>query len=738
MPSSVSYSVNKPPAKRPFRLRFGIRLKLLALSLFLFAIPWLGYQYVWELESYLRIGQEQTMVGTARAVATALHERPSLFDTQSAYLTDVKPGTDLYAHKIHDPIRLDGNLDDWLDYQHLSIDYGQDHLLDFAAQYKPDSFHFRHMVGQFGAYLYAMFEVTDEAVLLRSKDSLRVDRNDYLQIAMTDPEGTFKRYVVAPQEAGWVNAYLLSAPLDSMRPVALETQIQGRWLNTDQGYNIELRFPLSMMHSKIAFAITDVDDPINRQMRYRIGTANPNKSDALGTVLVPSPEIEKIIKGLKYSNARVWVIDKHKRVLARSGSIHKSVGLSTTAYTASRKKTASWWQHMEQQWLLPIYYQILTKPPAEFIDDLQDAYALQGQDINEALSGTPASLWRLSPDNKAVILSAAHPIYIDDNVMGAVVVEQTTNGIRTLRNRALEKLFHVILAVMGLGTLALFLFASRMSFRIRKLRNQTEAAIDSHGKIVATIPNGNARDEIGDLATTFNIVLGKLGQYNAYLQNMSARLSHELRTPVAIVKSSLENLQLSTQNPEDAQYIARAQQGIKRLSTILNNMSEATRLEQAIQTDEREVFDLSALLEGYVAGYRMTYPSHKFTFNNLSDDTRLSGSGDLFGQMLDKIIANALEFSPAKTAIAVTFEQVGNQHLLCIDNDGPPLPQDMQGKLFDSMVSVRGEQASTQPHLGLGLYIAKIIAQFHGADIHIENRQAETGKHLGVRVTLTF
>ena len=67
-------------------LRFSLRLQLLLLSLFLFTIPWLGYKYVWELEQYLRAGQEQTLIGTARSVATALHERPALFDSQSAYL----------------------------------------------------------------------------------------------------------------------------------------------------------------------------------------------------------------------------------------------------------------------------------------------------------------------------------------------------------------------------------------------------------------------------------------------------------------------------------------------------------------------------------------------------------------------------------------------------------------------------------------------------------------------------
>ena len=86
------------------RLRFSIRLQLLVLSLFFFAIPYLGYNYVWELEQYLRTGQEQTMIGTARAVATALHERPALFDSESAYLKDVRPGTDLYAPPIPYPI----------------------------------------------------------------------------------------------------------------------------------------------------------------------------------------------------------------------------------------------------------------------------------------------------------------------------------------------------------------------------------------------------------------------------------------------------------------------------------------------------------------------------------------------------------------------------------------------------------------------------------------------------------
>ncbi|WP_299076095.1 proteobacterial dedicated sortase system histidine kinase [uncultured Paraglaciecola sp.] len=721
------------------KFRFGLRLKLLFFSSFLLAIPWLGYQYVWEMETYLRIGQEQTMVGTARAVATALHERPLLFDSQSAYLADVKPGTDLYAHKIAYPIQLDGKLDDWQDYQHLAIAYGQQNLIDAIQEYQPESLHFTHMVGQYDKYLYAMFAVTDNTVLLRPSNSLRIDKNDHLQIAMTDQSGLFQRYIIAPSQAGWVNAYLLKDSLDSLQPARLETQIQGQWRNTAKGYHLELRFPLAMMSSKIAFAIVDVDNPQSRATEHIIGTANPSQVDSLGTVLVPSPDIEKILKGLKYSNARVWVVDKHRRVLARSGEIHSASGVQNkpTVGVANNGQSASansWWKYLENNWLLPLYYQILTKPPADFVDDLRDAFALQGQDISQALAGTPSSLWRLSSDNKAVIMSAAHPIYIDETVMGAVVVEQTTNGIRTLRNKALEQQFHYILLVILISTLALFIIASRISWRIRSLRNDTENAIDQQGKIIGDIVPSKTRDEIGDLSRTFTHVLSRLSQYNTYLENMASRLSHELRTPVAIVNSSLDNLLLEDQKPESKQYVDRAKQGITRLSKILSNMSEATRLEQAIQSSEPETFDLVELINGCVAGYRLAYASRDFEVQVSVSNSTFHGAPELFAQMLDKIIANGVEFSELNSVINLQMVNSDQGYVLTISNQGSVLPENMQHQLLDSMVSVRKQQNTEQPHLGLGLYIAKIIAQYHHGEIRIDNLKDKSG----VVVTLEF
>ena len=94
--------------KNKLHLRFGLRIKLLLLSSFLFAIPWFGYQYVWEMEKYLRFGQEQTIIGTARALATSLHERPNLFNNQASFLPDVEKGKDLYGYQLSQAINLDG------------------------------------------------------------------------------------------------------------------------------------------------------------------------------------------------------------------------------------------------------------------------------------------------------------------------------------------------------------------------------------------------------------------------------------------------------------------------------------------------------------------------------------------------------------------------------------------------------------------------------------------------------
>jgi len=726
----------------------------LLLSGFLFSIPWFGYQYVWEMEKYLRYGQEQTIIGTARALATAMHERDNLFNNQASFLPSVEKGKDLYSYGLSAPIQLDGLNNDWPDFANKAHFYQQNNQLYHQLTPEQLSVNLTAAVGTYGKYLYLYFAVIDDKVIYRDNNARSITNNDHLELAFINPQGVFSRFIISNKTTGWIDAYRITDVNDDI-PVPAR-QIQGHWRDTTQGYNVEVRVPLTEFNDNIAFAVHDVDSPLGA-IQTSLGSADPSSAATLGTILVPSPEIERIVKGMSYTNSSIWVVDQHHRVLATTGNIKKASGVWNKRVNLNNERDENieqnllfqLWDKIESKLLKPLYERILTQPPSNFIDQLYDSENLTGKHIESALAGEPMSQWRLTTDQQAVVLSAAYPIYIDEQVKGAVIVEETTNGIRTLRNQALEKLFSSILAIMLLGALAFFLFASRISNRIRTLSNQAELAIDEHGRINGNVDTSTANDEIGDLARSFSTAVNRLGQYNHYLENMSSRLSHELRTPIAVVRTSLETLAMQQQLQatakqtdegdmakvgQDNPYLVRALQGIERLSLILTNINEATRIEEILQNTEKNLFDLAQVLNGCMQGYRLIYPKVEFCFNELATPKyQLMGSPEHIAQLLDKVIANAVEFSNDDK---VTVNVVSNNHqiTITISNKGELLPEQMSEQLFDSMVSIRQKHNNDQPHLGLGLYIARLICQFHNGAIKAENSQNKSG----VAVTITL
>ena len=381
---------------------------------------------------------------------------------------------------------------------------------------------------------------------------------------------------------------------------------------------------------------------------------------------------------------------------------------------------------------------LIPRPSEDFDEAIADDVLATGREISGALQGRPGFRLRNTSDGKAVVISAAHPIWNGDEVAGAVVVEETTNPILSVRSQALERLIVLTLAAFAVAAAVLIWFATRISARIRRLRDEAESAIDARGRLAHLVTAQNAGDEIGDLSRSFSAMLAKLAQHHAYLESMASRLSHELRTPIAVVRSSLENLRLA---PADARvYIERAEQGLARLATILTRMSEASRLEQGLASLERERFDLAAVVAGCVGGYRLAYPDRSFELALPREQAFSRGSPDLAAQLLDKLVANAVDFSrghPGPVRIRLTLDGAGHA-LLVVANKGPLLPEAASGKLFEAMVSARGERAresgSAEPHLGLGLYVARLIAEFHGGAMGAENLPAGDG----VAVTASF
>jgi signal transduction histidine kinase len=217
-------------------------------------------------------------------------------------------------------------------------------------------------------------------------------------------------------------------------------------------------------------------------------------------------------------------------------------------------------------------------------------------------------------------------------------------------------------------------------------------------------------------------VLGRLSQYNHYLENMAARLSHEIRTPVAVVKSSLENLELiEDKNSEQAHtFVHRAKEGLARLSLILHSMSEATRLEQVLQGYQKSEVDLVPLLEHYVHGLN-AYSATPVVLHCEPQTMVIKASPDLLTQMLDKVTSNAMDFAFEGSTIDIYLR--GNGAIEVV-NTGPAIKAAMKEELFNLMVSVRDKNTDAL-HLGLGLYMAKLIAEFHEMAISIDNGEQD-------------
>ena len=718
---------------------FGIRFKLVFLSSFLLVIPWLGYQYILEMEDYLARGQEQTVLGTAQALATALNERPELFNEGS--YSPATRSEDLYVYPVYSPLSLvDSSLGDWGEYQQYEVLYdNRDFLrttLNPARMYvDDDSLKFESMLGEYDGFLYAYFKVTDDEVVYRDQDALTVYRSDFLQISMLSKEGNdVTRYVIAPYQAEPI--YPFRVKEDYTDPT-YEERIIGQWYDTNFGYAVELRIPMEMLGDRLGFAVFDIDDPVNRSVNTVVATYRMDDAERLGSILLPTPEIDRIVAGMGHNNSRIQVVDRSGRVLLTAGDIQSATGIQLTPIE-SGVPINKYWLYVQNKILDPLYYQLLTKPSNDFIDDLYSEVTRGGAHIYSALNGTPLTQFRTLADTETRLLEAAHPILANNEVMGAVVVDQNMNGLRTFRNEAMEKLFNTIIAVMLIVVLGLFFFASRISSRIRGLRNQAEAIIDDTGRVKNTIvPSGNS-DEIGDLSRSFSSIVERLTQYTNYLENMSSRLSHELRTPVTVVRSSIENLGLTESNEESAVYIERAEEGINRLNLILTNMSEATRLEQMLQTSEKEKIDLVEVITGCVEGYKLAYPESNFELDTLNYTIHVDGVPEYIAQLLDKLVANAVEFSYPDQPITVYCRALRDHAVIKVSNAGPFLPDEMKDRLFDSMISVRPQEKQRQPHLGMGLHIARLISDFHGGQIRAENRQDRNGVTVTVVIPLFY
>ena len=708
-------------------MKLSIRYKLSLVIMTLLLIPWMGYQYVREMKAFVLQGQEDALLTTASAVSTVLHDRPELFSPETGGPDIVSEAGDLQVRQLPGPIRIDGEFDDWDDILKDLNHYPVEPETNSTEPDTPD-LAYDHVLGSWGPYVYALFQVEDGDIIYRDPKVRPLNQSDHLRMFLRDQDGDLDRYVVTASRPGRMDVYKMDEnwvyPLTG-KPVYT---IVSHMKPVKDGYAIELLIPRRLVSgdARLALAIADVDDAKDRQMSSLISTSPTRKIAELGRVLIPAPEIERILHALDKPGTRIWVVDRFKRVRAVVGDLSSIGGYIVTSIDSNMKSLQLWMDRI----LAPIYRFILKPPEGNFSDLPVDTRERSEEILFQVLEGMPATDRRASVDQQAQVLMAAHPIWSGDEITGAVIVEQSGNNATALQNRLLQNVIAVTVIVFMIVAIALMTFTWRLTRRIRKLSRASGLAISPEGRMreERDIPDQKSRDEVGDLSRSITDMLSRLAHYNRYLESMPDTLAHELNNPLNVVNSSLENLGTHHPDISESKYMARAQNGVNRLGSLLASLTEAGNLEEALKTEGHERFNLNEMLSLYMEGYQESHPEFKagFIMKLPEHQVYINGSPDHIAQMLDKLVDNAVDFSAPGQQVSISLSVWHNEVIIKVMNIGKTLPEEMQERLFDPMVSIR-PTGTVRSHLGMGLHIVRLIVDAHGGTATARNNEAENG-----------
>lgn len=698
--------------------RLGTKLFIL-MSFALVIIPWFSYLYLSETEELLVDSQANAQLLTAEGISTLLNGRSDLF-----YDLPLSPEgyEQLYAHPLKNPIRIDGKNSDWEEIKNYTVSFGN----KSTEQSDKKSNQFDLVLGEHNGQLYVLASVPQDKLTYRDRNILRLDLSDHIRITFTDQDGKVKKLVITMTEPGVSTAYFMDEEWRYAIEGGAENSIQGFMSLTEDGYLVEFRIPLSLLGSTKHFglAIVDVDNSESRTIESITGSLPTIGGDKFGLVLVKSPEVLRIIEGLGYSGANIQVIDAQKRVRAEIGSYQISQDENDSRYNDRTFSFVKFGRSLRDS-----IYEVAD------IDLRRSDNANEDKVISDSLAGLPSYQRRYSPEEGETI-TAAHPIIVQDKVIGTVVLKQNTKRILQIRRDAIKRIINFSISSLIIFVVLILAFSVRLARRIRKLGAETTNAIDRYGRLQTNQIRSEilAGDEIGDLARSISSMLSKLHQHNQFLENMPRTLRHEINNPLNNLSTSLQNLENESSEVARKKYIESAKRGVSRIGLIIQNLADAASMEEALEAEEFEVIDLYQLLHNYLSNCQTSHSSRSFEYKGTQREVLCKASDFHIEQLLDKLIDNAVDFSEPNSIISVGLTTDSSNITIFVSNQGPLIPVDLLDNIFDSMVSIRASNPDNRLHFGIGLFVVKIIVEHHGGSVSATN--LPSGKGVTFRVTL--
>jgi signal transduction histidine kinase len=660
----------------------GMRVLIFS-SLLLVALPWLGYRYIDEMKDFLLQGQQDAQLLAARAIATVLNGRTELF-----YLVDETADLSLhrsalYVYPLENPIEVDGYSGDWTELKGQAKKFGSESVIYDRADGLWQPVSFKLLLGQYRKYVYAHIRVDDPNIVYRNPKYRRLDHSDHIRLEFSRPHGDTGRFTLITEGEGQVSVYEMSSdwkfPLTGQPVYALS----GVWREYSGGYDVELRLPAAWLgeQPQMMIQVANVDNDVERVTESIVATLKNSSISTLNPLITRSIELDRIVQGLGSAEESICVVDSYRHIRGLYGD-------GSDATLCSRKDMVS------------------------------------GELVDGALEGTSSVTRYKNPVGETIIV-AAYPVYADDKVMGAVLVEKNSSHILSMQRESLLRIIVATLIVFLAAIFGLMLFAAWLSYRIRKLQKEASRAIDEKGRVIAgeLSADHNSADEIGQLSRDISSLLSRLKSYTGFLESVPRTLRHEILNPVNTISMSLQKMEVDAEN---MQLLSSARKATRQLEMIVQGLTEAAHIEEALLHDEYERFDLAAMVNEYVENSRLKHGESRIRYRGPVSGVYLNGSDLRIAQLLDKLKDNALEFSSEDSEILFELTRQDNSIEISIINKGPSIAEDIKGLLFSGMVSSRpGEQ--NRPHLGIGLFIANRIAEQHHAGLKITNLDNGSG-----------
>lgn len=275
----------------------------------------------------------------------------------------------------------------------------------------------------------------------------------------------------------------------------------------------------------------------------------------------------------------------------------------------------------------------------------------------------------------------------------------------------------VMPAFMALAALGSYWIAGR-AFRPLDSIMSAAASINEAQDLSRRIGLPPGRDEFSQLAATFDQLFQRLEKSFESEQQFAADASHELRTPVSIIKGACEYAEKYDETPEERlETISMIHRQANRMSQLISQLLSMTRLDQGTETAKLEPVKLNDLIRSLCQ--EQAYDPHRLILE-LQEEVTAAADPALLSRLIQNLVENGFKYGRPDGCVWISVRQDSGEILLEVRDNGMGIPSEQQDKIWQRFY--RADPArSGEGGTGLGLAIVRQIAQLHGGYVTLES-----------------